>query len=172
PAAEVARHAAHDDSGGHRDEHRERSDAERNARPIDEPAPHVPPERVGAERVLLRWRVVGEPGDVDLEVRPVGCDERRGERHGHEEGEHEQRRGGGRVSEEAPTRGTSRRSTPDLGDQDQGQYGCAADREPVPDGHDARTRMRGSATPYSASARRLPSTTITLATSAAAVTMG
>src|SRR5207237_9153162 len=98
--------------------------------------------------------------------------ERGGGREGHDEGEHDQRRGGGRMAKEAPPRGAGPRATPDLRDRDQGQHGGTAHREPVPDGHLARTRMRASATPYSASARRFPSTTITLAMRAAAVTTG
>src|SRR5438105_14881291 len=76
------------------------------------------------------------------------------------------------MPKEAPPRGAGPRTPPDLRDRDQGQHGGTADREPVPDAHVARTRMRGSATPYSTSARRLPSTTITLAMTAAAVTTG
>jgi len=59
-ATREPRDRSHHDADRDRHEDRERADAERDARSVDEPGPHVPAEAVGAERVDDAVQVGGE----------------------------------------------------------------------------------------------------------------
>src|SRR3989442_1657577 len=128
------------------------------------------------------WRAVLQPHNVELGRRRVRGDERRGRGDQREEQQHPQPRGGGGLTEKAasgvgPPRPAPQPEHPRDRREDQGDQGRPDawgrrhaepfSPEPLP-----RRRMRGSTTAYSRSAKRLPSTTIAEARSAAATTTG
>src|SRR6266516_1950192 len=154
-------------------------DAQRDAGPVHEPAPHLPAERVGAKQELRGRRPVGL-ADIDLVVGWIRRHDGRRERDGDEEREHEQSGRGRRVPEKPPPRGGRPHASSQRRDDDERQDRGPAQSEPVPDvqapppppSPPTPTRIPGAATPYNASAIRLPKTTIVLVTRAAPVTTG
>src|SRR5206468_12298513 len=136
-------HADHD-----RQQDGQYADGERDARSVDQSRPDVPPEAVGAERMEVAGMVRGEGPqkpcghDVVLCRRTAARDERPGDCGAGHDREHCHAEGGPAVAPQAPH------------------------VSPLP------RRMRGSihATPRSAS--RLPTTTNTAVTTAAAMTTG
>src|SRR2546427_13094223 len=125
-------------------------------------------------RSELRGRRPVGVRDIDLVVWRVRRHDGCGNGDGHEEREHEQPGRRRRVPENPPPRRGRPHASSQRRDDGERQERGPAHREPVPDvqAPSPRTRMRGSATAYNASAIRLPRTTIALVSSAAPVTTG
>ena len=160
-------HAAH----RHGDEHRERPHTKRDSRAVQQATPDIRAEQIGTERMLPRWRLVEQAGDVDLEGRPVWCKNRREERQQHEEDQPADRDQVCRTLNQA-TSDAPRMSA----QQDECHERCAkGQREFNPVRRlQAPTliRVRGSMAAYVTSASKLPMTTSALARRVVAATTG